>query len=244
MIQSPSVWCVRGVERRRLADLQPMVAAGKRLDLQLAGTARARRTEDGDALLHRRHEILLAEDREQWTREPFERGAGIVVEPAADELELGVVSRPVTVLARGRLNGLEVGSARAPARSRASCVASAPATASAGAPAAVMCASVAKRSWRAIVTPGPEFVITNATDGSAAATSSTTQPPWLWPKSPSRAGSTPGASRRQASCAATSAACSAGPVSRQSPVDSPTPRLSNDAAAMPRSSRPARIAGK
>ena len=74
---------------------------------------------------------------------------------------------------------------------RASCVASAPATASAGAPAAVMCASVAKRSWRAIVTPGPEFVITKATDGSAAATSRTTQPPWLWPKSPSRAGSTP-----------------------------------------------------
>ena len=29
-----------------------------------------------------------AEDREEWAREPFERRAGIVVEPAADELEL------------------------------------------------------------------------------------------------------------------------------------------------------------
>ena len=53
----------------------------------------------------------LAEDREERTREPLESRAGIVVEPAADELDLRVVTRAVTVIARGCLDGLEVGSA-------------------------------------------------------------------------------------------------------------------------------------
>ena len=101
----------RAARRSAAGGLPP----AKRLDLALAGTARASRAEDGDAVFHGRHEVLLAEEREEWTREPFEGGAGVVIEPAAHELELGGVSRPMTVLSRGRLDGLDVGSARAPA---------------------------------------------------------------------------------------------------------------------------------
>jgi hypothetical protein len=84
--------------------------------------------------------------------------------------------------------------------------------------------------------------MTKAAGAPRTAASMTTHPPWLWPNSPIGSGAP--AARMASKAAVASAACSAMPASRQSPVEPPTPRLSNDAAAMPASSSRARIWGK
>lgn len=66
---------------------------------------------------------------------------------------------------------------------------------------------------------------TKAVAGSAAAASITTQPPWLCPARPTRAGSIPAIARTAAATALMSAARPSMVLFIQLPVEAPMPRL-------------------
>ena len=78
------------------------------------------------------------------------------------------------------------------------------------------CSWVACNSCRAGVTPGPGLEIANAASGKRAAASTTTQPPWLWPKSPTRPPTWACSSSRQQMASAAGARRSPLPASDRS----------------------------